>query len=194
MATLFLVCAAVGGILLVAGLVLAAIGFDHDVHGDAHGGGHVAGSHGAHGGSSDGLQLFSVRASSAGLAFFGVGGLGARQLGAPVVVELLVALVAGLVAMALVAYAMRAMVRLEHDASVRVDRAIGQAGTVYIPIPAAHGGAGKVLVILQGRTVELQAVTNESEPLPTGAAVVVVDVRDGDTALVVRLPTIDGVP
>lgn len=180
MNTLFLACAIVGGVVLLAQFVLGAIGAEHhDVSG--------------HDAPSDGLHLLSVRALSAAIAFFGVGGLGARALGLPMFFGVIVALLLGLGAMLGVAVAMRSMLRLERDASVDIARAVGESGTVYVPVPAAAAGVGKVILTLQGRTVEYQAVTPEGQPLPTGMSVLVVDVRGHDTVEVVPLPSIDGV-
>ena len=178
--TLFLVCAAIGAVVLIAGLVLGAVGAEHH---DADG----------HDTPSDGLQLFSVRALSAGVAFFGVGGLAAGALGWSTLPALLLAALLGAGAMVGVALSMRAMLTMERDGSVQIDRAVGASGTVYVPVPAAMSGAGKVTLTLQGRTVEYQAVTPDGDGLPTGTPVLVVDVRGHDTVEVVPLPSLDGV-
>jgi membrane protein implicated in regulation of membrane protease activity len=201
MTTLFLTCLAVGGVVLVAQLVLSLVGIGaggaeghgfghdalHDVAHDAHGP-----SHGVGHGALEGLHLFSVRSLAAAVAFFGVGGLGARAVGLPAPVAVLVALVAGMAASIATAAAMRALLRLERDATVRLDRAVGAAATVYVPIPGDGAGAGKVLLTLQGRTVECQAVTTDPRVLPTGTAVTVVDVRGADLVEVVPTPSTDG--
>ena len=176
---LFLVSATVGGVVLLAGLLLGVVGAEH----------HDAPDHHV---PSDGLQLFSVRALSAGVAFFGVGGLGALALGWPSYVAAIMATLLGLGAMVGVAATMRAMLMMERDASVRIERALGASGTVYVPVPPALGGAGKVTLTLQGRTVEYQAVTPDGNGLPTGTPVLVVDVRDHDTVEVVPLSSLDG--
>ena len=51
---------------------------------------------------------------------------------------------------------------------------------MYLRIPGAKAGAGKVHLMLQNRTVEYQAVTAGAE-LPTGAPVKVVAVVNSDT-------------
>ena len=181
MNTLFLTCAVLGGVILLAQLVLGAVGGDH--HDAAH-----------HDVPSDGLQLFSVRAISAGVAFFGIGGLGGAAIGLPAPLALVGGVLLCAAAAVGVGAAMRAMLRMERDASVKIEGAVGQSATVYVPVPAALAGVGKVHVALQGRTVELQAVTPEGRLLPTGTTVIVVDVRGDDTVEVVPLPSIDGVP
>jgi len=194
--TLYLTCLAVGGVVLLAQLALTVLGLgDGGAHGDV-GHDHAAGPpHDlvARGGALEGLHLFSVRSLAAGAAFFGLGGLGAARLGAPAPVAAAAALLAGAGASMATAAAMRALLRLEQDGTVRVRDAVGVAGTVYVPIPAAGGGPGKVLLALQGRTVECQAVTREARALPTGTPVVVVDVHDADVLDVVPTPTLDGV-
>lgn len=177
--TFYLTCAAIGGVLLLAQLVLGAVGAEH---GDA-----------AHDGAGDGLQLLSVRALSAGVAFFGIAGLSAAVAGLPGWISLPLAVVTGVLAMVGVALLMRSMLGLQRDATVRIESSIGLPATVYVPVPPAFGGTGKVLLALNGRTVEYEAVTADNEPLPTGAAVLVIDVRDHQTVEVVLPPNVDGV-
>lgn len=194
MNTFFLTCAVVGAVILVAQLALSAFGGHHGdaSHGDtSHGGVPVHG--GAHAHASDGLQLLSARAVSAAVAFFGIGALGVSAMGLPSVLAVTGGILLGGAAMVGVAFTMRSMLRLESDGSINIYGAVGAAATVYIPIPGGKAGAGKVSLSLQGRTVEHQAVTSEGAALPTGMAVVIVDVHSDDTVEVAPLPSIDGV-
>jgi hypothetical protein len=92
--------------------------------------------------------------------------------------------------MVAVAASMRAILGLESDASMRIEEAVGAPARVYLTVPPARSGAGKVHVTLKRRTVELQAVTQNREALPTGADVIVTDVVDPDTVEVVGAPQI----
>ncbi|HYC80887.1 MAG TPA: hypothetical protein VEB65_03815, partial [Solirubrobacterales bacterium] len=76
------------------------------------------------------------------------------------------------------------------DGSIDLSNAVGAAGQTYLQIPPAGGGHGLVQVPVQGRTVELRAVTPEGSPIPTGAPVIVVAVVDGETVEVVPTPTL----
>ncbi|WP_309670262.1 hypothetical protein [Gemmatimonas sp.] len=181
MTTFFLTCALVGGVLLLAQLVFGSLGTEH----------HTATHESAIG---DGLQLFSVRALTAAVAFFGIGGLGARSLGAATPLACITAVLLGAMGMFGVAVSMRAMLGLQRDATLDIRNAMGKVGTVYVPVPGALGGVGKVTLAVQGRTVEYQAVTLEGSVLPTGAPVIVVGIRDDDTLEVLLLSSIDGVP
>jgi hypothetical protein len=182
MQTFFLTCAILGGGILVVQLVLGLLGFVHDGV-DAHQEVHVD----QHNGAAEGLNLLSVRALSAGLGFFGVGGMAGLATGLGLVAALPLGIGLGFAAMIGTALITRWMLSMEDDGSVSIHGAVGSTGTVYLPIPGDRAGTGKVLLTLQNRTVEYQAVTSQG-PLPTGASILVVDVVGPDTVDVVPDP------
>lgn len=185
METFFLGCAIVGGAVLALQLVLGLIGVEHGLfEAELPSGLHA-------GGAGDALEMLSVRALSAGLTFFGLAGmaLADQPLGALLAVP--GALAAGLAAAASVAALMRWMGRMESDGVVRLEGAVGRTGSVYLSIPGGREAAGKVHLNLQGRLVECRAVSRD--PLPTGSAVLVIDVAGPDTVEVVPSPLL-GVP
>jgi hypothetical protein len=185
MTTFFVVCAALGGGVLVVQLLLGLLGIvDAGGHLDA-GGGHDGG--GAHI-AAEGLDLLSVRALSAGVAFFGLGGLAGLATPFGLLAAIPLALVAGTAAMFATAVAMRWMLGFEDDGTVSIHGAVGATGTVYLAIPGERQGAGKVTLTLQNRIVEYQAVTSDA-PLPTGAPIMVVDVVGPNMVHVVADPT-----
>jgi hypothetical protein len=194
--TIYLTCAIVGGTLLACQFLVGLLGFGHHDAGDHDMGGdhdfHGADHHDAHGGhgSHDGqhswyISALTFRSVVAAVTFFGLAGLAATvnfQLTPQV--SLAVALGAGAGALFAVAYLMRQLHRLKSDGTVRIDRAIGQNGTVYLTIPGQKAGVGKVTLTLQNRTVEYQAVTSY-ESLPTGSKILVTAVLGPDTVEVV---------
>lgn len=179
METVFLVCAITGGTLVVCLLVAGMFGFgsEHDVDHDTDTDHEHEGATG-HGNAL--LGMLSIRTLTSALLFFGLGGLTARYYGATDLGAFGVALGSGAAVLYLVATAMRAIKQLRADGTVRVDRAVGTTGTVYLRVPGARAGAGKVHLALQNRTVEYQAVTAGAE-LPTGKPVKVVAVVSADT-------------
>ena len=182
MQTFFLTCAILGGGILVVQLLLGLLGIVHDgidAHHDMHGGNQEA--------ASEGLNLLSVRALSAGLGFFGVGGMAGLATGLGLLAALPLGVALGLAAMIGTAMVTRWMLTMEDDGSVSIHGAVGSTGTVYLAIPGERKGAGKVLLTLQNRTVEYQAVTSRGA-LPTGASILVVDVVGPDTVDVVPDP------
>jgi membrane protein implicated in regulation of membrane protease activity len=193
----FLICAVVGGTVLICQFVLTLVGLggDHsfdaghdgsaDFGGAAGHDGHVGGSHGgedadhdAHGdhGSSWLFGVVSLRTLVAAATFFGLAGLTAESAELALGPQLLVALVAGAAAMYGVHWLVRSMGRLSEDGTQRIRHAIGQEGTVYIPIAPAKAQAGKVQIRLQNRLVEYEAVTNNAERLATGTKIRVVGI------------------
>jgi hypothetical protein len=183
MTTFFIVCAALGGGVLIVQLLLGLLGVI-DAGTDAHAGHGHDHVHSA----SEGLDLLSVRALSAGVAFFGIGGLTGLATPLGLFAAIPLALIGGLAAMVGTAVAMRWMLRFEDDGTVLIHGAVGATGTVYLAIPGDRQGSGKVMLSLQNRIVEYQAVTSAA-PLPTGAAIMVVDVVGPDTVDVVADPT-----
>jgi hypothetical protein len=198
--TIYLICAVVGGTLLLCQFLLSLIGVGdhgdtdagHDFH-DAGGGDHhdAHADHAAH--ASWFIGVLTFRSLVAALTFFGLAGLTATvnfQQAPPL--ALAIALAAGIGALFGVAYLMHMLHQLKADGTVRIERALGQKGTVYLNIPGQKGGVGKVTLNLQNRTVEYQAVT-PNEPLPTGAKIVVTAVLGPDTVEVIPAITDSGV-
>ncbi len=185
----YLVCAILGGTVMVCQFMLTLFGMggDHDVGG--HDVGHDLGGHDAGGHHGDGDQtaahdahaswlvgVISFRTIVAALAFFGLAGLGARAADVPPIPALALSAAVGFVAMMLVAYVMRMLGRLHAEGTARIERVIGSSGTVYLSVPGQKSGVGKVTVKVQGRTMEYAAVTASETEIPTGAKVVAVGV------------------
>lgn len=202
---LFLICAVVGGTVLVCQFVLTLVGlggdhadFAHDVpHDFSAGEAHFEAEHGGdpaghdaqgHHGSSWLFGVMSFRTLVAAATFFGLVGYAAEQAGQRMPVQLVLAVAAGIGAMYGVHWIVRSMGRLAEDGTVRVRAALGQEGTVYVPIPAAKAQAGKVQLKLQNRLVEYEAVTSGGERLATGTKVRVIGVS-GNTLEVEPLRT-----
>ncbi len=173
METLFLICAVVGGTILVLQLfaTLLGLGGDHDFdHSD------LDSSH-----TADWfLGVLTVKTVIAAAAFFGIGGMIALTSGANQWSALGVAVGSGVVALYLVAAVMRSLHGLRADGTARIERALGRAATVYLRVPGDRAGAGKIHMNLQNRTVEYQAMTDGPE-LPTGSQVKIVGIVNSDT-------------
>lgn len=123
------------------------------------------------------LGIFNFQGMVAGLAVLGLAGLAASAARLPSSASLAIACAAALLMMALVAAVLRFMVSMDQDGTVQLDQAVGQIGTVYLTIPPAVQGHGKVTLTLQQRLMEFAAVTQQDTPLPTGRKVIVIAVR-----------------
>ena len=146
MYTFFLVCAGVGGTLVLLQFLAGAFGFGGD-HGDA--GHHDFGTdhaHDGHGHGSDAnwfLGFLTFRAISAAIAFFGLGGLIAAYYDMPRSAQLATAVLSAFVALYLVATLMQVAVPAQGRRQ-RSDRARGRPHGHRLPAcPAAKDRAGE---------------------------------------------------
>ena len=131
------------------------------------------------------LKLFTIRGIIAFLVVFGWVGFALDSAGASFVVTLLIAIVCGFAMMVFLAVLMRTVMKLRSDGNIDNRNALGVSGKVYLTIPPARTGEGKVNVLVQGSYVEREAVTDEAEPIPTGCEIVVIGLS-GQTTLVVK--------
>lgn len=173
MYTFFAACAVLGVAVLVFQIGFALLGFDMDGDVDL----------------AAGLDLLGVRSVAAGAAGFGLGGLAALEVGLPGFAAFAAAIVPGLAATVATAWLIRMMLRLERSGSLHMENAVGQSGTVRLSIPAGQLESGRVQFELQGRTLEMKAVTS-GEPIPTGAPVIIVGLIGSDTVEVTPAPTL----
>jgi hypothetical protein len=208
LSTIYLIAAVVGGTVLVCQFVLTLMGmgddgadmgdasFDGDVTGDAVHAGHdhattlseAADGEFQHPDSSWLFGILSFRTLVAASAFFGAAGSAALAAGFSQPMSLIVAAAVGLGAMYGMYGLMRLISGLKSSGNERIRNALGRPATVYIPIPAARKGAGKVQLSMQNRIVEYQAVTEDDEPLKTGQSVQVVGIVGSDVVKVRRAP------
>ena len=133
----------------------------------------------------DGLRIFTVRGIIAFFVVFGWVGILMQEMNAHLALTLTVATASGFAMMMALALLFRAVLKLRNDGNTDNRNAIGTSGKVYLTIPPSRSGAGKVDVMLQGRFVERNAVTDEAEAIPTGAEIVVIGVS-GQVNLVVK--------
>lgn len=112
-----------------------------------------------------GISVFTLKSITAFFAVGGWAGLLTCSL-APQNLQwlsIIIALVAGTAAMALVVLLIRAMQKLQCNGLLETEKLVGAQATVYVSIPAARSGRGKVTVTAQGKFMELDAITEEPE-------------------------------
>lgn len=179
MDSVFVALIALGSLVLVFQVVLSMIGLDAEADFEL-------ADDVDFGDGGDGLDLLSVRSLAAAAAVFGAVGLWLDSLlWTPVAAA--VALVPAFGAMLFSAWTTRLMGKAEADGSLNLDNAIGLTGRVNLEVPPHGEGWGLVALPLQGRSVELRAVTREKVAFPTGSNVSVVSV-DLDTSTVEIVP------
>lgn len=126
--------------------------------------------------SDSGVSIFTVKSIT---AFFAVGcwaGLLTCSLASDKLqwLSIPIAVIAGAAAMAVVVLTIRAMLKLQCNGAVQMQKLIGQHATVYVSIPPSRSGRGKITLNAQGRYMELDAVTDCEERLAVDEAVEIV--------------------
>lgn len=166
---LFTLCAGLGGLVTLGQVVLGLFGLGVDAL-DATDALDAADAldH------SDGLQFFSVRALSAFLLMFGLGGLTALSADFSPALSVVIATLSGGSTLVLVAWLLSLQAKLVSTGTMEPIGAVGGVARVYLRIPAAGEGTGKITVELQGRSAQYDAFTEGAE-LPTGAEVRVLE-------------------
>lgn len=177
----YTLAAAVGctALLVQVGLQLLGMGGD-DVHLDADVEVHE-------GEGNFFFGVLSFKSLSAFIAFFGLAGLAAGQMGVESsALKLVLAGAAGTAAATVVVVLMRGLARLQSSGNIDLDKVVGRTARVYLRVPPSNTGSGKITVEVDGRELELSATTPGVE-IPTGAAVEVVRRVEGETFEIVRV-------
>ena len=131
------------------------------------------------------LHIFTFRGIVAFFAIFSWVGIVMLSLGVNLPVTLLVSTACGFAVMILIAYLLRLVMKLRSSGTADNRNAVGISGKVYLTVPPSRSGEGKINIMLQGAYVERNAVTDETESIPTGCEIIVVG-TSGETSLVVK--------
>ena len=95
-----------------------------------------------------------------------------------------VAIGVGLVFVLAFVFMFRQVMKLSHDGSFKLQEAVGLKADVYLRIPAARSGRGKVQVSVKGSVHEVDAVTDRDAEIATGGQVEILEVLGDDLLLV----------
>ena len=131
------------------------------------------------------LHIFTFRGIIAFFVIFSWVGIVMQSLSVNLPITIIVAALCGVAMMIGIAFLLRFVMRLRNSGTADNRNAIGVAGKVYLTIPPSRTGEGKVNIMLQGAYVERNAVTDETESIPTGCEIIVVG-TSGQTTLVVK--------
>ncbi len=132
----------------------------------------------------DGLAIFSVRGILSMLCITGWVAVALLETSLPEGVSIAIAIACGIATLIGMAYLMRAVNKLQSSGNIDVGNCIGKIGEVYIPVPAAGSGSGKVNLTVQEKFSEFTAITTAGDQLKTGTYVRVVAVNDAGVLVV----------
>lgn len=125
--------------------------------------------------TDSGVSIFTVKSLT---AFFAVGSWAGLLTCALIAdnlqwVSVIVALVAGAAAFALVVLLMRFIYKMQSSGTFQPEKLVGRRATVYVSVPEKRSGRGKITLNAQGKFVELDAIT-DGERLSVDDAVKIV--------------------
>ncbi|MDR0824653.1 MAG: NfeD family protein [Prevotella sp.] len=163
-------------VIFIIQTVMTFIGADADTGVDADFDGNLDG------GDSP-FQLFSLRNLVNFLLGFGWAGVTLYDSIHNKILLGIVALLVGIVFIALFFIVMKALIKLSEDNTFKIEDTIGKTADVYMNIPAAKGGRGKIFVSINGSTHELSAITSNNDDIKSGSLVKILDI-EGDILVV----------
>ena len=145
---------------------------------------HYAGSHDNEHQGYGIVKVITVRGIVAFFAIGGWAGIAALSMGIRSIWAINIALIAGLAALLLASAVIRFALRMQSSGNIDLRNAVSGTGEVYITIPPARSGVGKITMTLQERFVELEAVTDSESAIRPRIIVEIVGVRDRDCLIV----------
>jgi len=166
-------------------LMIIGIGFDSSSGGGAEAHTETTTDEACSSGSNSIFRIFTVRGIVAFFALGGWAGLAALAAGVPTFWSVWISLFAGVMALLVSYFVVQLALRMQESGNVNIKNALSQSGEVYIRIPALRAEKGKVMVLVQERLMEMDAVTDCEHDLAPKSKVEVVDIAEQD-CLVVR--------
>ena len=102
-----------------------------------------------------------------------------------VVLRVIISVIIGLALVVAVMYLFKWLAGMQQSGNINLQRsAAGCEGKVYLTIPEARSGSGKVQITINGAVREYDAITESESALKTGTSIRVVDAVDANTLLV----------
>ncbi len=134
-----------------------------------------------------GFQFFTLKNLVGFFTIFGWVGIAMVESGVSDGVSIIVATLSGALMMTLMAGMFFILMKAQYDGTMKIEKAIGQTGEVYLTIQSKRGGLGKVQVKVMGALRTLDALTDDESDIETGKMVRVSNVLNDNTLIVTPL-------
>ncbi len=129
--------------------------------------------------------IISFKSIMSFLMMFGWAGILSQSYNLSIIGTLLVAFITGFVALFAVAGLLFFVTRMTQSGTLKMENAIGKSGQVILKIPPKKQGFGQIQINIQGSLQTLEAVSEEAEEIKSGSNVMVIDLLEDNTLLVV---------
>ncbi len=178
MLTLYIVSAAVAGVLVLLSALGAGHGIEHEVHFD-HSGHETETSHGHW------VPFFSLRFYSYFFAGLGATGLLISMLTATDPrVTLWIAIAVGLIAGLSISIMVRVLKLNESSSGAKENDILGREAQVLVPIKGTT--PGRIRCVVKGESIDFIAVCDDSVPIEAGSSVIIVAIEEGRALVMPR--------
>ncbi|GCC49938.1 hypothetical protein SanaruYs_01530 [Chryseotalea sanaruensis] len=131
-----------------------------------------------------GFQFFTLKNLIAFFTIFSWTGIACIDSGLSETTAGIVAFVAGLIMMLIMASLFYFLAKASGDGTMKFKKAIGKSGQVYLTIASKRSGVGQVQIKVQGTLRTLDAMTDETDNIPTGTMVMVKEIVNENVLLV----------
>lgn len=138
----------------------------------------VSADHGA------GFQFFTLKNLVGFFTIFGWVGIAMIESGASIGAAVAVATLGGGLMMAVMAGMFYLLMKAQYDGTMKIEKAVGHTGEVYLTIQSKRGGIGKVQIMVQGAIRTLDALTDDDSDIQTGKIVKVSSIVNQNVLLV----------
>lgn len=118
-----------------------------------------------------GLSFFTLKVMTAFFSLGGWCGFAAATYIPNAWAPILISIVTGTAALFGVGFAMRGIAKLQCSGNLIKENLVGMSATVYVSVPPAREGRGKITLTAQGKFMELDAMTDCAEKIPTDTQV-----------------------
>ncbi|MDR0498315.1 MAG: hypothetical protein LBH03_01110 [Holophagales bacterium] len=172
----FVICAFVGALGVLLRLISQVLGFaggDSDAGVDLGDGAADADVHHL----GDGFKIISIHGLAAFFMMFGLVGFAMnKENHAPLIVSIISGVIAGAASVWIITKLFQMANKLQSVGNLDISKASGCRGVVYMQIP--KGASGRVMLNINGRQREMDAVHVSNEEMATGTPVVVVRIEE----------------
>jgi hypothetical protein len=131
-----------------------------------------------------GSQFFTIKNFVAFFTIFSWTGIVCTTSGYSVLATLMISLGAGLAMMTLMAFIFYSLSKASHDGTMKIAKALGGVGQVYLPIMKRRSAMGQVQIKVDGALRTLDALTDDDDDIPTGKMVTVKQIINNTILLV----------
>lgn len=131
-----------------------------------------------------GHQFFTFKNLVAFFTIFGWTSIACYKGGVSQFLSIAIGLAAGSLMVLMMVFLFRSMNKLKQSGTLQMKNAVGSVAETYLFIPPGREGFGKVHIKVQGSLRELQAITDDTEQIPTGKLVKVVGLVNDNVLLV----------